>query len=256
MHGGTYLGDHRVLTQTRDGIRFFLDTRDIILTPIVLCNGSWEPEVVGVIDALLKPGMHFVDVGANMGWFTCQAAARVLPGGKVTAFEADPELFRLLSDNVALNWHFDGVELHELAAYRETAELTFYKRGKYQGNSSIGSVPDEDIAVLGDSQIPIRVNAVALDDVIRDPVHLMKIDVEGAEPFVLEGMRKLVAEQPDIKLLIEWSPGQLGHAGRSPQELLDLLAGWKKFRVTDELVEIRDTDLLASSHCMMFLEKG
>jgi len=252
-----YLGDHRILMQTRHGPRLILDTRDIILTPILLLKEEWEPETSSALMGLLRPGQHFVDVGANVGYFACLAARIVLsaPGGKVTAFEADPEIYGLLYDNLALNWHFSGVELHNCAAYSRAAELTFHKRRKYQGNSSIGAAPEADIKALGDEQVTMKVKAVALDDVIRERIDLIKIDVEGAEPFVLEGMQRLLREQPEMRILIEWSPGQIAQTGRAPQDLLNALAPFSMHLIGATLSPVTAAELANIQHGMLLLAR-
>ena len=63
-------------------------------------EGIWEPYETSLVMDLLHPGAVFVDVGANIGYFTVLAATTA---GKVFAFEPDPENFRLLEANLALN---------------------------------------------------------------------------------------------------------------------------------------------------------
>jgi hypothetical protein len=80
---GVFLDGHRVLTQTSRGVRLILDTRDIIMTPIVLLHGEWEPETSRALLDILRPGMNFVDVGANMGYFISLAGLALRGGGQV-----------------------------------------------------------------------------------------------------------------------------------------------------------------------------
>jgi FkbM family methyltransferase len=222
---GIYLGNDRVLTRTRAGVRMILDTRDIILTPLLLLEGEWERETGDLIERTLQPGMTFVDVGANMGYFSCLAGARILSGGgKLWAFEADPVTFGYLTDNINLNWFFEGVTLEQRAVYSRSGDLTLHVREKYKGNTSIADVPVAELDQIGDRSVPVPVQAVALDDYFGDEaprIDLIKIDVEGGEPFVLEGMRGLLARQEGMQVLIEWSPGQIWKTGVNPQQVLD-----------------------------------
>jgi FkbM family methyltransferase len=209
---GVFLGDHRVLTQTKRGVRLILDTRDIIMTPIVLLHGEWEPETSRALLDILRPGMNFVDVGANMGYFTSLAGLALRGGGQVWAFEPDPVSYEFLADNVALNWLFEDIRLERKGVYSRSTTLTLFKREKYVGNTSLGAVDAADLARIMDQQIPHQVEVVSLDDYFLpggQRIDLVKIDVEGAEPHVIQGMAGLLRAQPGMRLLIEWSPGQI-----------------------------------------------
>jgi FkbM family methyltransferase len=256
MSESHYLGDHRILTRTNHGVRMIVDTRDIILTPLLLLNGEWEPETTKALLHLLRPGQHFVDVGANMGYFSCLAASVVLREGtgKVTAFEADPENFSFLRDNLNLNWHFERVSLVNAAAFNHETTLTFQKREKYQGNSSIGHLPIDELDSIGDKGISFEVPAVTLDQTIEGRVDLIKIDVEGAEPYVFEGMTRILAEQPHVQILVEWSPHQIERAGRSPPaDMTSMMSGFTKHLVLDDLLKVNDGDLHSINHGMLLL---
>ncbi|TBW38770.1 FkbM family methyltransferase [Siculibacillus lacustris] len=251
-----FLGDHRVLTRTRHGVRMILDTRDIILTPILLLEGLWEPETTQLLVDILKPGMNFVDVGANVGYFACLAGRLNRPGGKLWAFEADPVTFEYLTDNVNLNWFFDDVELVHKAAYETSGTLTLHQRQKYKGNTSIGQTRQADLDTLRDASIAIEVAAVSLDDHFRandERIDLVKIDVEGAEPFVLRGMRGLIERQPEMRILFEWSPGQIRGVGEDPAGLLAVLDdfGFDLERVGTTLQPVDAAALGGIGHAMV-----
>ena len=66
-------------------------------------EGIWEPYETSLLLSMLRPGDVFVDVGANIGYFSVLAASVVGDDGAVFAFEPDPDNFRLLRRNVALN---------------------------------------------------------------------------------------------------------------------------------------------------------
>jgi hypothetical protein len=79
------------------------------------------------------------------------------------------------------------------------------------------------------------VETITLDDFFAGegwpPVHLIKMDIEGAEKLALEGMMELSARNPDLKLILEFSPGTQRAASVTPEELFDTLAtlGFRKF---------------------------
>lgn len=261
---GVYLGGNRVLTQTARGVRLILDTRDIILTPIVLLNGEWEPETSRALLDILRPGMTFVDVGANMGYFTCLAARAVRAGGapgQVWAFEPDPESYEFLADNVALNWMFEGVHLERKGVYFRSTTLTLYRREKYVGNTSLGEVAEGDLARIIDRQTPHQVEVVSLDDYFLadgKPIDLMKIDVEGAEPHVIQGMAGLLRAQPQMRLMMEWSPGQItGTMKLDPAPMLNTLKsyGFRASFIGSRLEPVAFDSFDKLPHGMVLLER-
>lgn len=262
---GVFLGGNRVLTQTARGVRLILDTRDIIMTPIVLLHGEWEPETSRALLDILRPGMTFVDVGANMGYFTCLAALAVRAGGakgQVLAFEPDPESYEFLADNVALNWLFEGVHLERKGVYSRSTTLTLYKREKYVGNTSLGEVDAGDLARIIDRQTPHQVEVVSLDEYFLpggQPIDVMKIDVEGAEPHVIQGMSGLLRAQPRMRLMMEWSPGQIRHTMKlDPAPMMQALRehGFHASYIGDRLepVDLEAFDRIP--HGMVLLDRG
>ncbi len=80
-----YLGENLALTRVLDRFKMYVDARDISLAPHLLLDGYWELWNTKVFRQLLRPGMHVVDVGANVGYYTLLAAAGVGPRGRVHA---------------------------------------------------------------------------------------------------------------------------------------------------------------------------
>lgn len=206
----------------------YVDTRDIMITPGLLCWGSWESETTITLERLLRPGMCWADVGANIGYFTIIGHRLVQEGGgKTFAFEANPATYALLADNIRLNWFFDNVSCEQQAAYFEKTRLRFGAPRKYAVNASISEADSGDWQRVDDVVDSFEVQAISLDEHFSDTrLDVIKIDVEGAESFVLRGAKRLIAENPDIKILIEWSPGQMLRCKSSPQELLDIIEGF------------------------------
>lgn len=222
---GYYLGGNRILTVTDRGDRMYLDTQDIMLTPGVLCWGSWEPETTAIFERLLQPGMNWVDVGANVGYFTLIGHKLVKNGGgKTFAFEANPRTHAFLSDNVRLNWYFDDMRVEQKAVYRCSQRLAFSAPEKYNVNASIAQFEPGNWERALDTVSTFEVDAVSLDDYFGDTrIDFCKVDVEGAEVFVLEGARALMARNPRLQWLLEWSPNQMVQCGSSPAALCELI---------------------------------
>lgn len=213
-----YVGGGRILAKTKYGTRMYLDARDIVITPIIALEGYWEPELGDFIRDFLKPGMTFVDVGANMGYFSCIAAASVGRQGRVFAYEADPEVHAFLVDNLSLNWHTASAVPVNAAAWSEACSLTLHRRGKYKGNTSVAKIDDGALGKWLDTSEEFSVAAAPLHEMLPagSRPDLVKIDVEGAEPWVLDGAAPLLRGTPGPTLLVEWSPGQIRECGGDP----------------------------------------
>jgi FkbM family methyltransferase len=158
--------------------------------------GLNEVSVQEALQRVLKPAGVFYDVGANVGFFTVIAAYLSGPNGRVLAFEPVPENVKAIKRNVGLN-RFGMVEVHEVAASRTcgTAELLL---AEYAGGAALASAPPPP-----DARGSIRVRTVALDDLVADgcpPPDVVKIDVEGAEIEVFEGMAHILERYRPILL--------------------------------------------------------
>ena len=110
--------------QVRHGIGQGLWLRLYPRTGQITFEGGSELEVQQALQEHLRPGMTFYDVGANIGFFTLVAARVVGNGGRVVAFEADPEIAERLRDHVAGN-KFDWVVVKEKAVWSSSGPLQF-----------------------------------------------------------------------------------------------------------------------------------
>ena len=246
--GGVYLGDHTALVKTRWGGILLIDTRESVLGPALLLHGLWETDVTRWFQETLRPGEVFVDVGANVGYYTLLASRLVGDAGRVVAIEAHPRMAELLRRNVIINGRFNISTWHRAAWWRAET-LSLHARRHFAANSSAGSLGESALQTLDDQEDVVRVDAVPLDDLLSDlpVVHLIKIDVEGAEVQVVKGLRATLEKNPRITVIFEWSPGQLEMVGNEPAALVELMEGHGfKFRLMEDGLEpIRGEDLLS-----------
>jgi FkbM family methyltransferase len=204
-----FLGD-RVLTSTHRGDALYLVPQDLDLTPAIIRSGEWEPHVERAIIRLLGPGDTAVDVGANVGYHTLAMAAAVGSGGQVHAFEASPDLMRLLRATMIVNG-LSSVALYENAALDRPGTITLASAPGHYGSGHLvndAPSPDYDVAY----SIRVEVAAVTLDAVLADlvpNVDLLHMDIEGAEPLALCGAETLIRRSPKIKIITEWSVGMM-----------------------------------------------
>jgi FkbM family methyltransferase len=209
-----YLGGNRGLTQLSTGEFFYVNTEDRSITPWILHGGYWEIFVDDILSALARPGDVFVDVGANMGYYTIKIGSKIGPQGKVYSFEPNPHMFDFLSDNIMINAFEGRSQLFKMAVGAEAGETWFSFQRREPGG---GAVHDERLGVEDEIRVPV----VRLDDVIpqNQPVNLIKIDVEGFEPQALKGMRGLLARSPDAAAVVEMAYEQWSRFG-DPMALL------------------------------------
>src|ERR1700694_5491581 len=103
FQGSTYRGDYIAVVATRWSGMMLVDTRDYLISPALVLDGLWEPDVTDWLRRTLKPGQVFVDIGANIGYFTLMGSRLVGERGRVFAVEPHPRLAELLTRNVHLN---------------------------------------------------------------------------------------------------------------------------------------------------------
>lgn len=158
---------------------------------------------------MLRPGDHVLDVGANVGFFTLIAAAAVGPSGRVTALEPVPGNADLLERNLRLNG-VGWVDLRRVAAGDRAGEILL---GLDHPDSPEAGASGH--YTRGGGRDAMRVPVQAIDEVLADDarLRLVKVDVEGAEPLVLAGMARTLAERPPDAFIVELNPAALERQG-------------------------------------------
>jgi FkbM family methyltransferase len=196
--------------------------------------GIYELDTLRLLRSLLKPGDHFVDCGANIGYFTFAAARRVGPTGRVDAFEPDPLNRARLEAHLAANGSPANVHVHALAASDSAGEATLY----HPANSSHNHGEASLFATAGAAATAYKVATARLDQILDRPPRLIKMDIEGAELAALKGMTALLRAATPPTLVIEHNPESAATAGYRPGDLLRYLnecqpryraywAGWR-----------------------------
>ena len=106
-----------------DGFKMFVMGNDYIGASI-LKSKSYEPHVTSVVMKLLKEGDVFLDIGANVGYFTMLASSLVKSNGKVIAFEPNPQNLQLIYSSIVEN-DAVNVDIYPYAASNEKAILKY-----------------------------------------------------------------------------------------------------------------------------------
>jgi FkbM family methyltransferase len=218
----TYIGDDLVLAETIHGHLMVLPAGDRLITPHIIRDGYFDFGLTRFLERSLRPGMIFVDVGANIGVYALLAAGLVGAAGRVIAIEPLPRLQTVLVDNFSMNGFSDRSRVLPFAAAETPGELTLYDFSRHAGGSTVVA-RNAQIAEARflDTPRPLVVQAEPLSRLLRDAdvsrADLIKLDVEGFEWEVLQGARDFLAAQSDINLLVEW------HVDFLPEDRQELL---------------------------------
>jgi FkbM family methyltransferase len=199
---------HRFTVKTAFG-RFSANSSDM-LARYIYYFGQWEPEVTHLIRERLKPGDTFVDVGANLGWYTLLAADAVGSTGQVVAIEASPANFSCLKRNVNDN-HLKNVRLVNEAVWGSECLLPLFQGPP--SHSGISTVLPSFAANHRGCERAGQIKARPLSELLTPDeiatLRVLKIDVEGAEREVCLGLEPILNSVPDdLEIFLELNPDE------------------------------------------------
>lgn len=211
----------------RRHLTWSLDIRCVIQRSLFYL-GAYEPWDTKFFLSMIKPAQCVVDVGANFGYYTLQAARLVGDRGSVLAFEPSTTSYERLLRNLGLN-RLDWVRPYKVALGNEKSVVRLAKPNvSNQGEQRIL----EDATSLQSEEVPIT----TLDDFLQSHssahVDMIKVDIEGFEVDFLRGAKSTIHEFQPI-LMVEINPLALGRNGSSADELLSELRelGYRCFTV-------------------------
>lgn len=203
---------HRQCRRVRIGsVAPLLDVSSFTVKSQYFAHIPYEPGATDAVLRLLEPGHVFFDIGANAGYFTVLAALRVGAEGRVFAFEPNPDVRRQLQRHVDINGIAGQVTIAaEALADRNEDDVRFFVSCWPENDGISSLIPSAETVLLGglssDRTIPVRVRTLDtwLDTAPRiASIDLMKIDVEGAELQVLQGMAGAFDRQRPKRIICE-----------------------------------------------------
>ncbi len=184
----------------------------------IFVHGAYEYRLLKLIREKLRGGTY-VDVGANIGNHALYLASNF---DRVICFEPNPPIVARLRENIALSGR-SNIVVHEVGLGDEVGELPFHHNNC--GNAGGGTFLDADCPVS--DTLLIRVGDEMLEKC--GPIALIKVDVEGFEPFVFRGLRRTIAKHRPMVIF--------EHDGRIPdfgrwQQIVDCLPGYRFAELT------------------------
>src|SRR5579884_795383 len=245
-----YAGAERALIRLESGEYICIDTNSIDAIDYLL---GWPLEInyLPVFRRFLKPGAVVLDIGANFGVYTA-AAARFINknGGHLYAFEANPHTFKFLQRTLYANRFVHNPNIIAVNALvgEDNGRRTLYYRPE-----ALGGATASDFGREWAGGRSVEVDMIALDEFLPADlaVDLVKIDVEGYEPFVLRGMRQTIRRSPNIRIFLEFVDGFLAHTVPADEFVAEVAAlglCWCEIRAGGRIEQIEAGQTLRGSH--------
>ena len=194
----SYAGQGAVLTYLKDESPIFVNTGDLGCPSPIVNGGIWETENLNVLYSFVTSNTVFLDIGANVGYFSIAIGNRLKQGGKVFAVEPHPTLTNLIERSVQLNSLEAVVQIFQCAVSDQEGTLNLFYPDDHLGKGSSSHNADEQGQYL--TVQAHRLDTLLPQDVVVD---LIKIDVEGHELNVLRGMQEVLQRSPNVKVLFE-----------------------------------------------------
>jgi FkbM family methyltransferase len=184
---------------------------DQVTTPALRAGAEWEPPVSALLRRRLQPGATFIDVGANIGYFTVMGCQLVGERGRVSAVECEPRNLAVLKANLWRN----GCDAFVLpvAAYSRRGHVSLVVNEQNRGGTAVA------LAVQSGPLVP----CARLDDLLVGwTPDVVKVDVEGTDHLAIEGMASTLRRNPEVIVITEFFPNVADLHGTPPAEVLDL----------------------------------
>ena len=219
------------------GVDLALNREDAIVSGN-LALGCYETYNLEVFEAMLRPGMCIVDVGANIGLYSSIAAKNLGPSGRVVAVEPD-----------ATNCSF----IRRTKEKNQLANLTVIEKaaGDIEGPTLLHlcKTNKADHRTYGDGdRTTVKIEMTTIDSIFDElelpPVDILKIDTQGFELFVARGMSRMLEGSPDVSIFMEFWPWGITKASASPADLVNFFTsrGFAIWEIDDYRKELRRLD--------------
>lgn len=195
----------------------YLQDYEPIISEALKTKGIWEPVESLIAGRYIKHGDIVVDVGAHIGYYSLLFSYMVGKRGLVYAFEPDPKNYDVLLKNLGLNNISNVIPSIIALSNEKKQKVDFYLTSYITGHHSLAEVEETDEV--------IKVTQTTIDTYFDDKarVDFVKIDTEGNECDVLEGMGRVIVDNPQIKIMCEFAENNLKHFGQTLKSLYNVL---------------------------------
>jgi FkbM family methyltransferase len=212
----------RIISFKCHGSEMYVDSNDEGLVPS-LFKGIHEQPGTKLFQKLVQPGMVFLDIGANVGYYTLMAANLMKGNGRIYSFEPSPANYELLVKNIEVNGYTT------VTAVPKAVSNNLGKTEFFLDKINIGgpSLCRDNMPVTAGT---IEVETTTLDDFFEREVgdtriDLIKTDAQGAEGKIFEGAENII-ENNQLTVIMEFWPFGLENMGTDPLGLLQRIQSY------------------------------
>jgi FkbM family methyltransferase len=173
-----------------------------VFTAIVDKFGIWEEDITLLLSKILKPGDTFMDIGANLGYYTLLGSSLVGSSGQVISFEPMPQNYANCKNNIYLN-ELSNVTLFNYGLWNELKSMDISVPSELLGNARIVTNSEtgydkDEVKAVKCAPLDLLVETGELN---INKLNIIKMDIEGSEPFALDGMRNTLQNFKPIMIL-------------------------------------------------------
>jgi len=183
----------------------------------------WEPFETSIFRELMQGASSFIDVGANIGYYSLVASGLMKDEGTILSIEPEQNNYSLLVDNAKINNFTNIIPVNVGCLESDAGATILLSRDNYGDHRLIECVPDSGINAVTET--------TTLDKLISDLgkiPDLIKVDTQGSELAILKGMRNTLSDDADnICMLVEFWPYGISSRGESAAEFLDYLSQYQ-----------------------------
>jgi FkbM family methyltransferase len=249
-----YIGNDTVLCKVLARHKMYVDSKDMGITPHLIMDGYWEVWITKLLAEIIQSGFTCLDIGANFGYFSILMSELTGSTGKTFSIEPNPRIAELLRSTRFVNG--GKFEVIETALSDKKGEATLTISDRELGGGTIKNNEMEK----GRSQVVVQ--TISVDELVKEKkigkVDVIKMDVEGVEPLVFAGMQETIATNPEIQIIVEYSPSIY----EDPQKFTDyLFSEFTICKIRDfvEITELQKSDipelLKISDHADLYLRR-
>lgn len=184
-----------------NGYPMFLPRDEPYMSVSCRYNHSWEQLTTDYVKKNLKSGQTFIDVGASIGYYTLLASKIVGDTGRVVAFEPCKFPLGILKANIVLN-NCKNVKVVDKAAAVGKGKVNLYMWGE------TNACMQYSLVHVTDKREEVEITSVDDEIPLTEPYYMVKIDVDGGEPLVLDGMSKLMGTGVPMDIVLEDVTGE------------------------------------------------
>lgn len=203
-----------------EGVKLYLNPNDEIISRKCFLRHKWESLEIEKMKERIAEGSICLDIGANIGIYTCIMAEEVGRNGMVFAFEPSPENYTFLKKN---SQGKRNVIIENMAISDKNGETTLFVSNKHKGDHRLYQPQTEG------NRETIRIKTVTLSKYLDDNavplehISVIKIDTQGAEPYILKGTEPILRKLVNATFFVEFWPHSYKEQKINNEEYLKFL---------------------------------